>query len=90
MTTEATAGRRHGTRKRTTRLCGRGKQTGRRAAVTSHHHSALTAAEARARRPRHRRNRHLQLAAAAAHAYTAEWRVCVCVCVDVMEEKNYF
>jgi len=52
-------------------------------AVTSHHHSALTAAEARARRPRHRRNRHLQLAA---HAYTAARRVCV----DVMEEKNYF
>jgi len=60
-------GRRHDTQERTTRQYGRGKQTGGRAAVTSHHHLALTDAEARARRrrdrrPRHRRNRHLQLA----------------------------
>jgi len=39
MNDGTTAGRRHGTRKRTTRLCGRGKQTGGRAAVTTTRHS---------------------------------------------------
>lgn len=69
MRRQRTTGRRHNTRKRTTRLSGRGKQTGGGppSPVTTHHHLALTAAEARARhrrdrRPRHRRNRHLQLA----------------------------